>query len=123
MVRLSLGTTRRHLRHVCPLYRMVRSCENSRRGGLYYHSKMILKDAKVGGAWAWHQDYGYWYQNGVLTRPHERVRRGRSCTNGCFKSSRTRTAGGSTTFCRRSGRGQERVEEMLKRPEHFHVAW
>tara|TARA_B110000003_G_scaffold253804_1_gene269365 strand:+ start:3499 stop:4329 length:831 start_codon:yes stop_codon:yes gene_type:complete len=33
----------------------------------HYHSKMVLKDAKVGGAWAWHQDYGYWYQNGVLT--------------------------------------------------------
>jgi ectoine hydroxylase len=33
----------------------------------HYHSKMIMKDAKVGGAWAWHQDYGYWYQNGVLT--------------------------------------------------------
>ena len=32
----------------------------------HYHSKMILKDAKTGGAWAWHQDYGYWYQNGVL---------------------------------------------------------
>jgi ectoine hydroxylase-related dioxygenase (phytanoyl-CoA dioxygenase family) len=27
---------------------------------------MVLKDAKVGGAWAWHQDYGYWYQNGLL---------------------------------------------------------
>ena len=27
---------------------------------------MILKDAKVGGAWTWHQDYGYWYQNGLL---------------------------------------------------------
>ena len=32
----------------------------------HYHSKMILKDAKVGGAWAWHQDYGYWYHNGVI---------------------------------------------------------
>ena len=32
----------------------------------HYHSKMIMKDAKVGGAWAWHQDYGYWYQNGLL---------------------------------------------------------
>jgi hypothetical protein len=28
---------------------------------------MIMKDAKTGGAWAWHQDYGYWYQNGVLS--------------------------------------------------------
>ena len=35
----------------------------------HYHSKMIMKDARVGGAWAWHQDYGYWYQNGVLS-PH-----------------------------------------------------
>jgi len=32
----------------------------------HYHSKMIMKDAKVGGAWAWHQDYGYWYENGVM---------------------------------------------------------
>jgi hypothetical protein len=32
----------------------------------HYHSKMIMKDARTGGAWAWHQDYGYWYQNGVL---------------------------------------------------------
>ena len=33
----------------------------------HYHSKMIMKDPKVGGAWAWHQDYGYWYQNGCLS--------------------------------------------------------
>jgi len=32
----------------------------------HYHSKMIMKDARVGGAWTWHQDYGYWYENGVL---------------------------------------------------------
>jgi ectoine hydroxylase-related dioxygenase (phytanoyl-CoA dioxygenase family) len=32
----------------------------------HYHSKMVLKDPKVGGAWAWHQDYGYWYGNGLL---------------------------------------------------------
>jgi ectoine hydroxylase len=32
----------------------------------HYHSKMVMKDARIGGAWAWHQDYGYWYQNGVL---------------------------------------------------------
>ena len=47
--------------------RVVRSCEKLLGGEVYhYHSKMILKDPKVGGAWAWHQDYGYWYQNGVL---------------------------------------------------------
>jgi hypothetical protein len=47
--------------------RMVRSVEKILEGEAYhYHSKMIMKDAKIGGAWAWHQDYGYWYQNHVL---------------------------------------------------------
>jgi hypothetical protein len=47
--------------------RIVDSVERLLEGEVYhYHSKMILKDARVGGAWAWHQDYGYWYQNGVL---------------------------------------------------------
>jgi len=46
---------------------IVNSAERLLEGEVYhYHSKMIMKDAKVGGAWAWHQDYGYWYQNGVL---------------------------------------------------------
>jgi ectoine hydroxylase len=43
------------------------SAERLLDGEVYhYHSKMIMKDARVGGAWTWHQDYGYWYQNGVL---------------------------------------------------------
>ena len=47
--------------------RIVDSAEKVLDGEVYhYHSKMILKDAKVGGAWAWHQDYGYWYHFGVL---------------------------------------------------------
>ncbi len=46
---------------------LVNSAEKLLGGEVYhYHSKMIMKDARVGGAWAWHQDYGYWYQNGVL---------------------------------------------------------
>ena len=32
----------------------------------HYHSKMSIKEPLTGGAWAWHQDYGYWYQNGCL---------------------------------------------------------
>jgi ectoine hydroxylase len=47
--------------------RVVNSVEQLLQDEVYhYHSKMIMKDAKVGGAWAWHQDYGYWYENGVL---------------------------------------------------------
>ncbi|MGI9138000.1 MAG: phytanoyl-CoA dioxygenase family protein [Sediminibacterium sp.] len=29
----------------------------------HYHSKLMQKEPKVGGAWEWHQDYGYWYKN------------------------------------------------------------
>ncbi len=32
----------------------------------HYHHKMMLKEPLVGGAWEWHQDYGYWYNNGCL---------------------------------------------------------
>ncbi len=32
----------------------------------HYHTKMMLKEPRVGGAWEWHQDYGYWYNNGCL---------------------------------------------------------
>lgn len=46
---------------------IVGSMEKLLGGEVYhYHSKMIMKDAQVGGAWTWHQDYGYWYQNGIL---------------------------------------------------------
>ena len=32
----------------------------------FYHSKVMLKEPRVGGAWSWHQDYGYWYTDGFL---------------------------------------------------------
>ncbi len=32
----------------------------------HFHSKVMQKEPKVGGAWEWHQDYGYWYKNGFL---------------------------------------------------------
>ncbi len=35
----------------------------------HYHHKMMLKEPFVGGAWEWHQDYGYWYDYGCLY-PH-----------------------------------------------------
>jgi ectoine hydroxylase-related dioxygenase (phytanoyl-CoA dioxygenase family) len=30
----------------------------------FFHGKVILKEARQGGAWEWHQDYGYWYDQG-----------------------------------------------------------
>jgi ectoine hydroxylase-related dioxygenase (phytanoyl-CoA dioxygenase family) len=49
----------------CP--RIVGPMERFLGGEVYhYHHKMILKDPHVGGAWEWHQDYGYWYDLGCL---------------------------------------------------------
>jgi ectoine hydroxylase len=93
----------------------------------HYHSKMIMKEARVGGAWAWHQDYGYWYSNGVLT-PNlvssfiavDRATR----ENGCLQVIR------GSHHCGRvhhvltgdqAGADAERVAEILKRYELVHV--
>ncbi|MEX2118260.1 MAG: phytanoyl-CoA dioxygenase family protein [Pirellulales bacterium] len=47
--------------------RIVDRMEQLLEGEVYhYHSKMMLKEPFVGGAWEWHQDYGYWYHNGCL---------------------------------------------------------
>ena len=47
--------------------RIVDAMEQLLGGEVYhYHSKLMLKEPYVGGAWEWHQDYGYWYQNGCL---------------------------------------------------------
>lgn len=32
----------------------------------HFSTKLMMKDAKTGGGWCWHQDYGYYYFNGNL---------------------------------------------------------
>ena len=32
----------------------------------HFQSKLTAKEPRTGGAWEWHQDYGYWYYNGCL---------------------------------------------------------
>ncbi len=32
----------------------------------HFHSKLMQKEPRLGGAWEWHQDYGYWYKNQFL---------------------------------------------------------
>ncbi len=47
--------------------RMVNAVEQLLGDEVYhYHSKLSAKQPRVGGAWEWHQDYGYWYKNGCL---------------------------------------------------------
>ncbi len=50
--------------------KMVDTMEHLLEGEVYhYHSKITAKEPFEGGAWEWHQDYGYWYNNGCLF-PH-----------------------------------------------------
>ncbi len=52
---------------ICRSRRVVDAMEQLLGDEVYhYHSKLSAKQPKVGGAWEWHQDYGYWYQNGCL---------------------------------------------------------
>ena len=47
--------------------RIVDTMEDLLDGEVYhYHSKLTAKEPYEGGAWEWHQDYGYWYNNGCL---------------------------------------------------------
>ncbi len=50
--------------------RVVDTMEDMLGGEVYhYHSKLTAKEPYDGGAWEWHQDYGYWYHNGCVW-PH-----------------------------------------------------
>ncbi len=47
--------------------RIVDTMECLLRDSVYlYSAKMTMKQARHGGAWEWHQDYGYWYNYGCL---------------------------------------------------------
>lgn len=49
--------------------RMVDSADKLMDGDspvCHFHSKLMQKEPRVGGAWEWHQDYGYWYKNEFL---------------------------------------------------------
>lgn len=49
--------------------RMVESVDKLMDGDAavcHFHSKLMQKEPRVGGAWEWHQDYGYWYKNEFL---------------------------------------------------------
>ena len=47
--------------------RIVGAMELLLGGEVYhYHSKLTAKPPRTGGGFRWHQDFGYWYDNGIL---------------------------------------------------------
>ena len=49
------------------LERVVTAAETLLGGRCYHwHSKLSMKQPASKGTWDWHQDYGYWYHQGVL---------------------------------------------------------
>jgi ectoine hydroxylase len=107
---------------------IVDSAERILEGDFYhYHSKMIMKDPKVGGAWAWHQDYGYWYHNGVLfpllTSVYIAVDPA-TRENGCMQViKRSHEIGRIEHFLtgEQAGADRARVDEILKKLELVYV--
>lgn len=89
----------------------------------HFHSKLMQKEPKVGGAWEWHQDYGYWYRDGFLfpemlsvmtaLTPANKENGCLQVIKGSHKLGRIEhgVAGGQV------GADMERVEEALKRME------
>lgn len=33
---------------------------------IFHFNQLMMKEARTGGAFLWHQDYGYWYGNGCM---------------------------------------------------------
>ncbi|GFR71841.1 ectoine dioxygenase-like [Elysia marginata] len=47
--------------------KLAHTAEELLGGEVYhYHSKLIMKEARTGGKFVWHQDYGYWYNFACL---------------------------------------------------------
>jgi len=102
--------------------RMVNSIELLLGGEAYhYHSRMVMKDPRIGGAWPWHQDYAWWYYYGVLqpllasafiaVDPATR-------DNGCLQLIEGSHYCGRLDHVmvgKRIGADDERVQELLKR--------
>lgn len=117
------------------IYSLMARCERIVSGAEFllggtvghFHSKYMKKEPRVGGAWEWHQDYGYWYRDGfmypdmlsVLTALTPATRE-----NGCLQVLK-----GSHRLGRlehkfageQVGAEMERVEEATRRLELVHV--
>lgn len=94
----------------------------------HFHSKLMQKEPKVGGAWEWHQDYGYWYEEEGFFLPTmlSAMTAFTPCTkeNGCLqviKSSHKIGRINHGTTGSQKGADKERVDIALERFDHQYV--
>jgi ectoine hydroxylase len=104
--------------------RLVRPTEQLLGGPVHQlHHKLMVKEPRVGGAWEWHQDYGYWYGDGFVYPDMAScmiaVDRA-SKANGCLQVLRSSHKMGRISHGRvgnQTGADMERVTEAMKRLE------
>lgn len=107
--------------------RVVSSMEQFLGAEVYhYHSKLSSKEPRVGGAWEWHQDYGYWYQNGCLFPDMASIYIAldpATRENGCLEVLRGSHRLGRIEhgrFGEQTGADPERVDAARQRLDHVH---
>ena len=93
---------------------------------LYSH-KMTMKQPREGGAWEWHQDFGYWYNNGCLSPDMlsmyislDKATR----ENGCLQVLRGTQRLGRLDHVREDGQtnvARSHLDAALQRHEHVYV--
>jgi ectoine hydroxylase len=93
----------------------------------HFQSKLTAKDPKVGGAWEWHQDYGYWYHNGCVWPDMasvmvalDRATRENGCLQVLRGSHRAGRVDHGVLPGEQVGADPRRVEEMKKRMDLVH---
>jgi ectoine hydroxylase-related dioxygenase (phytanoyl-CoA dioxygenase family) len=94
----------------------------------HFHTKIMQKEPRVGGAWEWHQDYGYWYKNGFLY-PDSLISVMVALTEATIENGCLQVIKGSHKIGRvehsfagdQQGADQAFVDEALRRLEHVYV--
>ena len=110
------------------LERVVTAAETLLGGAPYHwHSKLSMKQPGSAGTWDWHQDYGYWYHQGVLRPDMLTVAIAvdeNTTENGCMSVVKASHKLGRIEHGRKgeaSGVDQARLEQALKHLER--VEW
>ena len=105
--------------------RMVDTAEDLLGEPVYhFQSKLTAKEPFTGGAWEWHQDYGYWYYNGCL-RPQmfscmialDRTDRSNGCLQIVKGSHHLGRIDHVPVSDKQNAADPKRMEEILKRYE------